>query len=54
MYLTVGLQGQEMSFWPGLSGAPIVCMQGTNTSESPSASSTARPMRVMIFMLTTT
>ena len=53
MYL-VSLQGQATSFWPGSSGAPTVCMQGTKWPSLPSRSSTARPMRVMTFMLTAT
>jgi hypothetical protein len=39
---------------PGSSGAPTVCMQGTKWPSLPSTSRTARPMRVMIFMLTAT
>ena len=53
MYL-VALQGHGTSFWPGSSGAPTVCMQGTKWPSVPSTSSTALPMRVMIFMLTAT
>ena len=44
--------GQVESFCPGLSGAPTECMQGMN-APSPSTSSTARPMRVMMRVLTT-
>src|SRR5690242_11549771 len=53
MYLVL-LQGQETSFWPGSSGAPTVCTQGTNSPSAPSTSYTALPMRVMIFMFTAT
>ena len=53
MYLCSRLQGQGTSAWPGARGIPTECRQGTN-SPSPRASSTARPMRVMIRMLTTT
>ncbi len=53
MYL-VELQGHDTSFWPASSGAPTVCMQGTKSPSAPSTSSTAWPMRVMIFMLTAT
>src|SRR5512133_1063731 len=53
MYL-VGLHGHATSFWPGCSGAPTVWTQGTNSPSLPSTSYTARPMRVMIFMLTAT
>ena len=53
MYL-MGLHGHGPSFWPGSSGAPTVCMQGTKWPSAPSTSSTVRPMRVMIFMLTAT
>ena len=34
--------------------APTVCMHGTKSPSSPSTSTAARPMRVMIFMLTAT
>ena len=39
---------------PARSGAPTVCMHGTKSPSAPSTSSTARPMRVMIRMLTAT
>ena len=52
MYFSL-LQGQATSCWPGASGIPTECRQGTN-SPLPSTSITALPMRVMIFMLTTT
>ena len=53
MYL-VSLQGQATSFWPAASGAPTLCTQGTNSPSLPSTSSTARPMRVIVRMLTAT
>jgi hypothetical protein len=53
MYL-VTLHGHATSFWPASSGAPTVCTQGTKSPSVPSTSSTWRPMRVMIFMLTAT
>ena len=46
-------QGQGASGPSGDRGAPTECMQGMN-GPSPSTSSTLAPMRVMIFMLTTT
>ena len=54
MYLTSGLHGHGTSASPGASGAPTVCMHGTNGWSVPSASTAARPMRVMIFMFTAT
>ncbi len=53
MYFCSALQGQRTSAWPGSSGIPTEWTQGTN-SPSPSASSTWRPIRVMIRMLATT
>jgi hypothetical protein len=53
MYLVSGLQGQGTSFWPCSSGAPTLCRHFTN-GPSPSTSSTALPMRVMMRMFTTT
>ena len=53
MYLVL-LQGQAASFWPGRSGAPTVCTQGTKAPSSPSTSSAPRPMRVITRMLTAT
>ncbi len=53
MYL-MSLQGQATSLPPGFSGAPTECTQGTNSPSSPSVSSTVRPMRVMMRMLTAT
>jgi hypothetical protein len=53
--LDVGLHGHGTSGVAGSSsGAPTVCTHGTNWPSSPSASSTALPMRVMIRMFTTT
>src|SRR5882672_6944794 len=46
--------GHGTSAWPGLSGAPTECMQGINVPLSPSLSSTALPMRVIMRMITTT
>ncbi len=46
-------QGQGTSFCPCARGAPTECMQGMK-KPSPSTSSTAAPMRVMMRMLTTT
>jgi hypothetical protein len=54
MYLVVGLQGQAMSCCPASSGAPTLCMQGTNSPSVPSTSSAPLPMRVISFMLTAT
>ena len=53
MYLVL-LHGQGTSVAPSASGLPTLCRQGTNSPPSPSWSSTARPMRVMIFMFATT
>jgi len=53
MYLLSALQGQGTSFWPGSSGAPTECRQGTN-SPSPRVSVTFCPIRVMMRMLATT
>ena len=53
MYFSVGLHGQATSSSPSLSGAPMLCMHGTNSPSAPSTSAAARPIRVMIFMLTT-
>ena len=55
MYLTFGLHGQlVVSFSPAASGAPTVCMHGTNSPSVPSTSYTALPMRVMSFWFTAT
>jgi hypothetical protein len=53
MYLSL-LQGQAESSRPSTSGAPVVCMQGTKSPSSPSASSAACPIRVMIRIETAT
>src|SRR3569832_1727995 len=53
MYLVL-LHGHGTSFWPGSSGAPTVCMHGTNSPSTPRTSYTALPLRVMIRMLTAT
>ncbi|MCY1345617.1 hypothetical protein D9M71_789450 [compost metagenome] len=53
MYL-VGLHGHGTSFSPAASGLPTVCTHGTNSPSVPSTSYTARPMRVMMRMLTAT
>src|SRR3954451_21590672 len=53
MYLLSALHGHGTSCWPGSSGAPTECRQGTN-SPSPSTSRAPLPMRVMIRMLTAT
>ena len=54
MYFSL-LQGHGTSFWPGASGAPTLCMQGTTRFSSLSISAkTGMPMRAMMRMLTTT
>ena len=53
MYL-VSLQGHGTSASPGASGLPTEWMALTKKPSSPSLSSTAVPMRVMIFIETTT
>ena len=53
MYLVL-LHGQATSCSPAASGLPTECTHGTKCPLSPSTSYTARPMRVMIRMLTTT
>jgi hypothetical protein len=53
MYFSAGLQGHSASFSPSLSGAPTLCTHGTNSPSAPSTSAAARPIRVMIFILTT-
>ena len=50
----VSLHGHGTSSSPSASGAPTVCRQGTNAPSSPSCSSAAAPMRVMIRMLVAT
>ena len=54
MYLTSGLHGHGTSCSPGASGAPTVCMHGTNGRSVPSTSIAWRPIRVMILMFTAT
>src|SRR5688572_16856730 len=54
IHLSLSLHGQATSFLPGVSGEPTECTQGTNGRSSPSQSATARPMRVMMRMLTAT
>jgi len=49
-----GAQGQELSFCPGASGAPMECRQGMNSPSVPSFSITFGPTRVMMCMLQTT
>ena len=54
MYFS-GLQGQGTSFSPGASGRPTECRQGTTRFAPLSISAkTARPIRAMMRMLTTT
>ena len=47
-------QGHATSFWPFLRGAPTEWMQGMKLPSLPRCFSTASPVRVMMFMLTTT
>ncbi len=47
-------QGHATSFWPFLSGAPTEWMQGMNEPSLPRCFITASPVRVMMFMFTTT
>ncbi len=53
MYL-VELHGHGTSSRPGSSGAPTLCTALTNVPSSPSSSSTALPMRVIVRMETAT
>ena len=53
MYFS-SLHGHGPLVSPSASGAPTVCRQGTKSPSSPSASSAAWPMRVMIRMETAT
>jgi len=53
MWVRAGSHGHGTSAAPGARGRPTEWTHGTK-SPSPSASSTARPMRVMIRMLTAT
>src|SRR5688500_14643271 len=51
----VSLQGHGTSCWPGSSGAPTECSPFTNESpRSANSGSTDAPIRVMIFIETTT
>src|SRR5205823_9997710 len=43
MYLLSALHGHGTSVWPGSSGAPSECRQGTNVPSSPSTSSAPWP-----------
>ena len=54
MYLVSGSQGQEQSWSPGASGAPMVWIAGTNWPVRTISSRAAEPIRVMIPMFTTT
>ncbi len=54
MYFVSAFVGHGTSSWPGSSGAPTECTQGTNSPSSPSTSSAPWPMRVMIRMETAT
>ncbi len=54
MYFWSLLQGHATSRWPTASGAPTECTHGTKCPSPPRTSNTARPIRVMIRMLTTT
>jgi hypothetical protein len=54
MYLCSRLQGHATSFWPGASGMPTECRQGTKLPFSPRASTAARPIRVIVRILTAT
>src|SRR5256884_3985542 len=54
VHFSFSLQGHGTSFFPGASGTPTECTPGTKLPFSPSHSATARPMRVMICMLTAT
>ena len=54
MYFWSLLHGHATSRCPTATGAPTECTHGTNTPLPPNTSNTARPMRVMIRMLTTT
>ena len=47
-------QGHATSFWPFLSGAPTEWMQGMKSPSLPRWSRTSLPVRVMMFMFTTT
>ncbi len=53
MYLS-SLHGHGPLVSPSASGAPVVCRHGTKSPSSPSSSSAARPIRVMIRIETAT
>ena len=53
MYLS-SLHGHGPVVSPSASGAPVVCRHGTKSPSSPSSSSAARPIRVMIRIETAT
>ena len=54
MYFS-GLQGQGTSCWPGASGAPTLCMQGTTRCTLRSMTRNAgNPIRAIVRMLATT
>ncbi len=53
MYFSL-LHGHAPLTSPSSSGAPVVCMQGTKSPSSPSSSSAAWPIRVMIRIETAT
>ncbi len=53
MYFS-SLHGHGPLTSPSSSGAPTVCRQGTNSPSSPSSSSAACPIRVMIRIETAT
>jgi hypothetical protein len=54
MYFVVASQGHGTSAWPAASGAPTECRHFTKSPAARMASRAAVPIRVMIFMLTTT
>src|SRR4029079_10312131 len=54
IHFSRSLHGHGESAWPGASGAPAECTHGMNDPLSPKCSTTARPIRVISFMLMTT
>ncbi len=54
MYLFSALHGHETSSAPSSSGIPTECRQGMKSPSSPSASSAAEPILVMIRIETAT
>src|SRR5205814_3530715 len=50
----VSEHGHGTSVWPGASGAPTECRQGTKLASSPILASTSRPIRVMMRIDATT